>query len=384
MKPVLIGIGRNKYNVLNSFAKQLGVAFNELGREVHLIDFDEKDLKAQLAQTMELNADFMVFFNSVGSDMLHSFINLLRIPFVSLMVDNPVYHLERLSGQVKSHLVTYVDHSYLRFHQKYLPPHLGNYFLAHAGSRLPEPVEDIEFAERPIPILFAGSYWNPDYYRQLLTEIQPPASLLVKDAVAEILEGDCKTIDDSLDRALKKKDLAITDIKENQKLQVLISNYIRSFRRTECLRKCAESDHEVHVIGDNWHKCPLKDQLAIHPEANFTRILELIGRAKILLNISAVVPEGSHERVFSGMLNGAAVLTDKNDYFGKILKAEENILFYDWKALDALPGKLNDWLGSPEKLQAVAAAGQKEATAKHSWKHRAEELIRHVEDYRRK
>jgi spore maturation protein CgeB len=96
-------------------------------------------------------------------------------------------------------------------------------------------------------------------------------------------------------------------------------------------------------------------------------------KSKIVLN-TIMVP-GSHERVFSAMLNGAVVLSDSNQFYQDFFKDGEDLLLYRWTQIDKLPGIIKEALSSPEKLAQIAAAGQQKAMAEHTWEKRAEMLL---------
>lgn len=376
MKPIAIGIGGSNFDVFKFFAENLADAFGKLDKKAFIIDFEGKNLQNRLLEAFKVQPGFFLSINSIGSDLFFSLFNLLKLPFFSLMVDNPIYHVSRLDGKIEHHVVGYVDRSYIRYHQANLPKHLKSVFLPHAGSYCPYETKDMEFGERPIPVLFTGSYWDLRYFEQILSEMPAAASGLAGDAIDICLASDCLPIDIALEKALEQKRIRATNPQDILKLLVLISNYIRAFRRQQCLRLCSQGDYPIHVYGDNWDRCPFKDRLNIHGPVDFPAALKLMTQAKIVLNISAVVPEGSHERVFSSMLNGAVSLTDKNDYFSEEFTEEKNILFYSWKNPDALPEKINQWLANPEKLAAIARAGKHEAMNKHTWLHRAKTILK--------
>ena len=63
-------------------------------------------------------------------------------------------------------------------------------------------------------------------------------------------------------------------------------------------------------------------------------ITELVSKAKIVVNASPNFNQGSHERVFTAMLNNAVVFSDKSSYYDEFYEDGKNILYYSMKTLD--------------------------------------------------
>lgn len=368
---IVITIGGSKYDVFVAFANAFGDAFKTLGHDVFIINFSAPDLQTQLPQAFGVKPDFIFAVNSTGSDLFHSLFNKLDTSFFAFMVDNPVYHFDRLNGKIARHIVSYVDRSYLRFHRQYLPKNIPCVFLPHGGFAPANETEEINLEERPIPVLFTGSYWDPAQYESILNQMPQHAAEITRETMDLVLARDNLPMDLALEATLQKKGITNANRDELGKLLILISNYIRAHRRLECIKACTKSDFKVHVYGHHWNQSPLKDKLVIHPSVNIYESLELMRQSKIVLNISAVVPDGSHERIYSSMLHGAVAMTDQNDYLLSHLDHEKDALFYSWQNLETIPDTLNNLLNEPEKLQTIADAGKKNAQDNHTWTHRA-------------
>ena len=93
--------------------------------------------------------------------------------------------------------------------------------------------------------------------------------------------------------------------------------------------------------------------------------------------------DGSHERVFTAMLNGAVSVAIDNPYHRENFTDGEDICLYKFTELDRLAETLQNLLADQDRLQAIAAAGQQNAINHHSWEKRAESIIDYVEQYRK-
>lgn len=158
--------------------------------------------------------------------------------------------------------------------------------------------------------------------------------------------------------------------------------YLRMKRRKECLEVLAEAGLKIKVFGNGWAKTSFAENFEIHPAVKFDELLKLVAKSKIVLNIVPSFVEGSHERVFTAMLNGAVALTDRNKYYEKEFKEGSNIVFYSWDNLTELPDRLNDLLCDQERLNFIAAEGKKVALQKHTWTVRALALLEMAKNYK--
>jgi spore maturation protein CgeB len=153
-------------------------------------------------------------------------------------------------------------------------------------------------------------------------------------------------------------------------------------RRKECLEVLAKAGFKVKIYGNGWDKADFAKNFEVYPAINFNNLLEIIVKSKIVLNIVPSFVEGSHERVFTAMLNGAVAVTDRNTYYEKEFAEDKNIVMYSWGRLNELPDKIYDLLKNEEKRERIAEAGYKEATKNHTWTVRALSIIQMVEAFK--
>ena len=152
--------------------------------------------------------------------------------------------------------------------------------------------------------------------------------------------------------------------------------------KEECLEVLAKAGFKVKIYGNGWDKADFAKNFEVYPAINFNDLLKIIARSKIVLNIVPSFVEGSHERVFTAMLNGAVAVTDRNIYYEKEFAENKNIVMYSWGKLNERPDKITDLLKNEEKRERIAEAGYKEATKKHTWTARALSIIQMVETFR--
>ena len=92
-------------------------------------------------------------------------------------------------------------------------------------------------------------------------------------------------------------------------------------------------------------------------------------KAKVVLNSSPRFKRGSHERILYALMCGCCVLTGESTFINESFIDQKHLLTYrygQWenKLLDFLP-----------RWEEIAAEGQAEVLAAHTWDARAETLL---------
>lgn len=87
-----------------------------------------------------------------------------------------------------------------------------------------------------------------------------------------------------------------------------------------------------------------------------------------MINKMPLFLDGSHERVFTAMLNGAVCCTDESGYWKQEFIDGESICFYDFQDLDNLENIIKELLLNLDKAGKIAQNGYDIAIHKHQWK----------------
>lgn len=153
-----------------------------------------------------------------------------------------------------------------------------------------------------------------------------------------------------------------------------ITNYFR--RRV--IETVLSSGISLHVYGDSWkaYDGAGKENLIIHPAVSVEESLEIFGNAKIGLNVMTWHKDGMTERIANIMLSGAVCLSDETVYLRKHFAEDEEIVLFELDRLNELPAKIERLLEDEEYRRGIAGRAYENASAHHTWRQRAEELLR--------
>ncbi|HYG87186.1 MAG TPA: glycosyltransferase [Azospirillum sp.] len=387
---ILLLKGLSSYGALHIQIDQAAAAFRSLGHDVTVADFEdsvegEETVQAALAQRV----DFCFALNAICADVAmtrSSFGPLLDTAYVTAIVDHPIYHQERLQAGLPHYVVCTIDPSHLDFLEAWAGP--GKYaataFVPPGGNK-PDTLPDMDveryFAERDIPILFTGTYrgaprrvwadWEPNLNKDLMetaTElVLDTGTYSVEEAVREVLDGWGIEL-------------------ESEKLAGLLSSltflhrYIEAYRRHEMLVTLGKAGVPLSVYGNGWEPlCEAYPSFQYGGIGSVEETLGLLRRSRICLSTNNNFIRGGHERVFTAMCNGAAVVSEASTFYESAFVEDQEIVLFRWRELRMLPTMLNAVLKSPERLHAIAQAGHRKALEEHTWVSRARDILELVE-----
>ncbi|MDE6851583.1 MAG: DUF115 domain-containing protein [Lachnospiraceae bacterium] len=301
--------------------------------------------------------------------------------YCTYLMDHPLIHYQRLRTSYPAVFVLSPDRYHTAYTDRYLSNIWGTAFLPHAGCRYSG--AGIPYQERTIDLSFMGSYIPPEQIRMQFREYPEEMALLLETTADILMREPERTLEDAVLTCLAQYGITMQD---NEMPAVLaefrmVDRYIRSYYRDAVIRTLVDAGICVDVYGDGWEQFATKagDCLRVHPAVSYEESLAVISDSRISLNIMPWFKDGSHDRVFTAMLNGALCLTDGSAYLEEELRETENVYFYSLKGLKYLPAKIRRILSNPEQSAAVAAAGRELAQGKHTWAHRAEEVMDYLE-----
>ena len=387
MKQIVTGkslvLFHTELDTINLFSEQMRASFLQMGYEI--FDFDTSDTAKSLGLLYEYQKTHvvtaMIAFNSrVFGAKTKSGVNIwetLQIPSVNILLDHPYWYYEILKETPRNGAVLCVDRNHMQYVNRFFPHIAVNGFLPHGGTVLGElrPI-----AERSIDVLYAGSLYayDADNVRRSITGFRFDASKIC-DEVIEILMADpSQTIEATIEQVMLQKGIELSDeeLLAFFSRSVYIERVIGSYYREKIVSSIAKSGVPLTIFGRGWEQCDFvrRDNVQYGGLISAKEALAKVRDCKILLNSMPWFKDGSHERVFNGMLNGAVVATDDSDYF------LETIPYDDYIHLDltdvCVGEKISETLTKQERLRETAENAYKYAIKEHTWAHRANELHR--------
>jgi hypothetical protein len=378
--------GVSGYDATRIFIDELAAAFTRQGYSAVIIDaVEEPDLDEALAREAAVGPTAFVY--SVGilgekrDPQGRSIGQVFGAPHVLHHVDYPLSHFDRLERTAAETALLLVDPT----HVEAVRATFGDERFAHIGfgphaavGEPPAPDESVEaFVERrPIPLLFAGTYYGAD---------EPPWKgdngplRDVFDTALEIALGaEFVPPLEALDLSLRARGLDPTDpaLQRTRKFATVIHEQVRSVRRGALLDAAGAMGLPVHLVGAGY-----EGKLEHYPTfrrmgpVSLSEVSQLMRASRLVLNVNANFGAGSHERPLSAMLAGAAAVSDYSTWWDEHFAEGQEIAFYRWKTLEADLERLAALLEDPAAAWSIAKAGQRRVLEAHRFDQRTQTVV---------
>ena len=366
---------------LAAFAYQMAEGFRQAGCRVMLADMQNTGKTRQsVMEFAEKGRTAALFFNHTGLNLLtedgQSIWNLLEADCYDYIVDHPMYYHAALIFPVERLTFVCVDEYHHKFIQRFYEKKVKSIFLPLAGMIASGPA--MPFEDKDVDVIFTGSY-NPEQNAEAyVSSFEEEAGMLWKEGYEWLLEHKERTVEEAVEQCFLKRGIKPDNLSLRNIIQMFrnIDGALRTQMRMNVVKALAESGMHLHVYGNGWEYFEgEKRNLTIYGRISFRESIEQMKRAKIVLNVMPWFKAGSHDRIYTAMLNHSVACTDASEYLSQTLTDRKNVLFYSIDNLDGLAEQLHKWLKQPELLKEIAEEGYHYAKIHHTWQNRALELL---------
>ncbi len=362
--------------ILQYLSECYAQAFTELGHTV--LRFDRlrwEESLLQLLQWLQDGVDAAFLFNNRGFAMPYrntSLWDLYHVPVVNQLVDHPMFYRDTMDHAPACGVVACADRLHTDYIRRFCPAVRRTVFLPTAGACRKPYAALKPYAERPIDLLFIGSYkydretaeQEDDIGRYLLAELCAHPGLTLSQAAEAMLEASGLRWSDP-------QTAAFVESKRHLEIQAA------SWYRGRIIEALVRDGVTVTVYGEGW------EALGLDNFSNFVRRppcppedgVALMEEARIVLNQLTWFKAGASERVFEAMLQGAVCLTDDSAYLREQFTDGEEIRFFSLEHLDQLPALAQELLADDALAERIRHNAYEKAAAEHTWQARARELL---------
>lgn len=363
------------YGATRNYIDELEHAFHRLGYNTAVVDMNLFHYEKICEWYLE-NYEFLAMIDCQEAHLkaLEKIEALKEIYRMSISCDHPMYHHGKLECFEWHDRLISIDEKHNNYVKKYYPNIVDPVYIPLAGSYHNA---DIPWEKREFDVVFTGSYWKPqsvlpdpvpnDFSHQLQLAIQN-----------QLLKGGRNSIDEIMESLFSANNIEVSKEEFKEILFEIrdLEHYVRECHRDQLIRILLREGICVHVFGTGWEEldCPGKENLVIHP-GNLEVAKRALGNAKIVLNIMPGFKAGFQERIASGMLSKAVVVTDSSDYIDQEFIDGENIILYSLDDMEKVPGRIHDILNNEEEAMKIAHNGYELAIQSHTWLERAKKMI---------
>lgn len=400
---------------LHFFSDRLAEEYVKMGYEVRLVRIREPFFGTEkIINFIQDHETVMITFNYHGIQreaIFHTpegelLWDKYDVACINIIVDHPFYYYEELKYLPKRYLQICIDEDHTDYMKKFYPeirlgatmPLAGCEYRASFGGGTPlslkEDVTDpsawipyltgntlpqFSVAERSTPVVFTGCFTQPDFFLPYMRRNGAEYDAFYHGILDDLLANPDQCIHTVYLRHLNRElpELTTEELKNVMNKMIFLDLWIRFTFRGKAIQTLADADIPVHCIGAGWDTLSVKHKSRLtHTEYSDTQVcLKAISEAKISLNVMPWFKRGSHDRIYSSMLNGAVCVTDKSRYLTEHFADGELLRYYDLKALEHLPSVVTGLLEHPDTMQQIADRAHEYARRHLTWKQYAEKLI---------
>jgi len=383
MRVVFIKIA-SQYDATRLFIDEMAGAFARRGHEAVVVDLaGQGDIGAPLRAAASAPTDLVYSIGCLGNarDLIgQSLGEIFGAPHVLQHVDYPLSHLNQLEATAPETAILTVDPSHVEaVRSTFGPDHFAHLaFCPHAAVGEPVALDadlDGYLVDRPIPILFSGSFYVPE---------APPwegegagIGAVFNRALEMALAAEFIPAVEALDQALRSydEDPLNPTYARMRRYATWVHEQVRKIRRLKLLETAGAMGLPLFCIGSGYEGWIERHKsFRLGPPMDLVNAAALMRRARVVLNANANFGRGSHERPLTAMLHGAAVATDGGWWGGQFDDGRE-VMVYRWTNLDADLARIAALADDPEAAWRMGAAGQARAIAAHRFDHRVDTVI---------
>ena len=377
---ILVLKGASRYNVLRVAADNIAQGFREKGYQVEILDLlDDGDMeKAQDKMLMESYAfifSLQALYFNVNSIGGRPFVENINAPYIAWIVDDLVDHVDRIQNQVFDHTyLFFVDVEMSKIASKMYPQ------LKNLGSLLHGGFTGKEDAEKDIDVLLPGSLGKEPVFDAFVPNPMPIEKLLAEETIKQLNVTPTLSVRKALELVLNRlgEELSGDLLQELHNVITYVDSYIRYQCRYRIIEALLKNNIKLYVVGNGRNELleKYKENITICDGRDIKDVVALMQRSKIVLNpVPNVFYKGSHERVFTAMLNKSICFTPYSEYEDALLG--DRINYIDMKDLQSMADCVKEVVerfDSPE-IQNKLNDNYEYALANHTWELRGQEII---------
>ena len=362
------------------FANQMADAFEDLGFDVQVCEFDEHDdLDAVFQPLYGQKYRLLLDFNSTITRMVEEdgtpVLDKLDGPFFDYILDHPLFHYNCLNADLKNLNGIFLDEAQEAYVKRYYP-RVKKTLTMPLGAT--EAVTGGKKTETDT-VLFMGTYDRPDKIYEMVELSPEPLRSYMKELIEMRIEDPILPMEAGFGQLLKTHGEELPDDKFALFMNAMYSvdAYIRDYFRKAAVDELVRAKIPVRLVGEGWEKYESCNEAYVTREKAvvFGLSFEKIAHADVLLNVSPFFNHGAHDRIFAGMANHCTVLTDQNPYLKRILKDGEQVCMYSLKDIRTLSDYAAELLTNHALCRDIQNNAYVEFKQKYTWEEKAKQLL---------
>jgi hypothetical protein len=325
-------VGQNENNALAVACRDVMNLMKPLGYAGHVINLLEPQWERRLSALVNEGVAFAWGNAGVGAKLAingKSFWDALRLPFISILADQPAWMPTNHRVPARFVVNGYVFREYLEVQRRFIRSPQVSTLVPH--GLVPNPHgERTPWAKRTHRMVFLKSGGDPEALRTEWTTWPVRLRAILEDICAEALKRPTGDINDLALDCFRSHGI---ELGERHDLYFAVVQkadlYIRQARAT--LMAKALCRVPADIIGARWDHIDHSGSCArFHPPIDAGAVAELLADTQYVVNTTPNFGSGSHERIPNGFAARACVVSDDNDYTRTTFGELPTYFGFDW------------------------------------------------------
>ena len=388
---------KNAVETLGYFSEQIETCFIDYERMYESMDV--------MLHFLDREETALVTFNFIGlrgeavfqTESGRSIWQEENLPVLNILVDHPLYYHSCLKEAGERMRVFCVDREHVGYVRRFYPgvkveflPLAGNELLflhgdGEHGTHRADVPEPVPYGRRTVDLVFTANYVSMEMLEEKVKALDDDCRIFYRRITEDLIADPAQSVDAVMERHIRNELGAVPEEQLCAAMSgmIWIDLFVRSYFREKVVQTLADAGIIVRVFGADWEKIHCKKPQNVRTsggKVNSAACVQAMRDARIALNVMPWFKDGAHDRVFTAMLQGTAVLTDDSRYLREECRDGENICFYSLRALQQLPDQVVSLLEDPVRMAELAERGYRMAEKRHRWKNRAGLLMQALRD----
>lgn len=346
-----------------------------------IFDISKPDFNGLLSFVKRNMPKKMVTFNNMAIDLSlqdgRNFWEMCQINVFDYLVDHPINYLAQLNtvpdNRIENITAVTIDRNHQFFLKKYCP-NIHTFFLPHGGTVYDTPFK--AFSQRAIDILYTGSNQEILTAFPAIMELPESGQQLYLFTYQLFMDDTSYTAEAAVECYFSEIGLQPTDdlfLRCVEYVHCSIERNARCHYKTQIMTHLAKSGFSMEIYGDNWDFLSVYNNVHIHPRVTSEECIRLMTDAKICLNFMPWFKDGSHERIYNAMLNGAVCVTDPSIFLEETHQDLDTIAYFHLNDLREAAYKIDMLLSRPDLWEDISHRART-VSQRETWQCRLEVL----------
>lgn len=350
-----------------------------LPEDSHFIfDICEPDINGLLGFIKQKRPQKVITFNNMAINFSlqdgRNFWELCHLTVFDYLVDHPINYLPELCNVPDCIIAITVDRNHKQFLETYCPS-IRTLFLPHGG--IIYDASPKTFSQRQIDVLYTGDNQEILTTLPIISELPENGRQLYLYTYQQFMTNPTCTTEAAVEKYFIENNL-----QPSQELLLTCQEYIhcsteRNARynyKTQIMTQIAKSGIAMEIYGNNWDFLSTYDNVHIHPRVSSEECIRLMTDAKIVLNFMPWFKDGSHERIYNSMLNGAVCLTDPSLFIEETYRDLDTITYFHLDNAREASDKVKLLLSKPDVWEGISQRART-ISQNDTWEYRRISLL---------